>query len=485
MPHNNSYIPFLSEYRAREQQIQQQPMRDLQQAQGLMSIIGAVQAQQEKQRLLGQEQAFRAELAALGPQATDEQVAAVASKYAPAKDVLHYRQQAATAKAKRDEEARRREEISDAVRGLHGTPAATAPQEVGEGHPVAIAGDPGKVIPSGPMVQDDPKAAKRAHLVRLSEIYADNPAMQRLVAGEMAKLDEPAKPAPQRRRAVGDQEIFEEFKDGKWTEVSRGPRFARQIAPVAQGGYAQQGALDPEKDKEAIRDLAVQSLYDPNSLAGYRRDTKTMGHIQRARVAVMKELGITSEDVVSGRAGFKADTKSLEKITPQYDAITAFEKTAIRNGKILQELADKVDTTGVPVVERWVRAGRKAVAGDPDVAKFHAQMNLFRAEAARILTQPNLSGVLTDTARKEMEHVLGDNASAQQVRQVVDLLERDFNNRKETLEEQIAAIRARMGKRVAPGSPGLPEQKPPSPTGSGWSDEKERRYQELLKKRGS
>ena len=224
----------------------------------------------------------------------------------------------------------------------------------------------------------------------------------------------------------------------------------KNMFPPSAGRAQDQGVLDPVKDKAELRDLAIQSLYDPGSLAGFRRDTKTMGSIQRERIAVMKEAGVTSEDVVSGRAGFKADSASLNKITPQYDAITSFDKTAIRNGKILVELADKVDTTGVPVVERWIRAGRKSIGGDPDVAKFDAQMNLYRAEAARILTQPNLTGVLTDTARKEMEHVIGNSASATQIREVVSLLERDFNNRKETLEEQIGAIRARMRSRVAP-----------------------------------
>jgi hypothetical protein len=51
-----------------------------------------------------------------------------------------------------------------------------------------------------------------------------------------------------------------------------------------------------------------------------------------------------------------------------------------------------------------------------------------------------------------MEHVLDDSASAKQIRSVVDLLERDFHNRRGTLEEQISSIRARMRGRVAPSS---------------------------------
>ena len=264
-----------------------------------------------------------------------------------------------------------------------------------------------------------------------------------------ARPTDTAKPPTMRTRVQGETQVQEEYQpDGTWKEVGKGPRFAKQVAPNGGGMTLHtQGQLDPE----AVKDLAIQSLYDPMSLSGYRRDPKMMAQIANQRVKLMKESGVTSEDVVAGRAGFKADTASLNKITPQYDAITAFEKTAIRNGKILITLADKVDTTGVPALERWIRAGRKELAGDPDVAKLNAQMNLYRAEAARILTQPNLSGILTDTARKEMEEVLQNSATAQQVRETVGLLERDFLNRKETLEEQIGAIRTRMRSRASPG----------------------------------
>jgi hypothetical protein len=145
----------------------------------------------------------------------------------------------------------------------------------------------------------------------------------------------------------------------------------------------------------------------------------------------------------------------------------AFEKTAIRNGDVLLGLADKVDATGVPVLEKWIRAGRQAT-GDPDVAKFNAQLQVYRTEAAKILTNPNLTGQLTDSARKEVEAFMGPGASAQQIRGVVTLLKNDFNNRKETLEDQIKAIRSRMkGRMVGAESEGVTPSSTPAP--GGWS----------------
>lgn len=266
------------------------------------------------------------------------------------------------------------------------------------------------------------------------------------VAFGLPKDEKPAVPH-QRNRIDGETTIQEEFDpvSKTWKEIGRGPRFAKQIAPAIT--LTSQGDLTPE----SVKDLAIQSLYDPNALSGYRRDPKMMAKIANERTKIMRDTGVSSEDVVSGRAGFKADMGSLSKLTPQYDAITAFEKTAIRNGDRLVQLAEKVDSTGVPAVERWLRAGKQAT-GDPDVSQFNAQLQIYRTEAARILTNPNLGGALTDTARKEMEDFLKSGGSAKQIKSVTTLLKNDFENRKATLEEQIGSIRARMRSRVSPGN---------------------------------
>lgn len=78
-------IPGLAGYRAAEQFAQQRQMGELQQAGSLVALHQHIQEQQKE----GQ---FRAELAALGPEATQEQLAQVAAKYSKAGDVLKSQQ---------------------------------------------------------------------------------------------------------------------------------------------------------------------------------------------------------------------------------------------------------------------------------------------------------------------------------------------------------------------------------------------------------
>jgi hypothetical protein len=307
-----------------------------------------------------------------------------------------------------------------------------------------------------------------------SRDLANMAAQQRMdiVPQELAMRQE----AAQRQKALADlqgQQIMQKVQQGRQlaayqyaTLASRDmDRASRER--IATTAAATKANAPAKLDDESAQNLAVESLYDPNATVGFRRDPTTMGQIMKHRTDIMKEGGITPQDVVSGRAGFKADTLSLNKMTPQYDAVSSFMNTAQRNGRILTELADKVDSTGSPVIERWLRAGRRNIAGDADVSNFNAQIHLYGAEVARILTQPTLSGILTDTARKEVQDFLPNNATAKQIKSLVDLLERDFGNRQQTLESQIGQIRGRMSKRVAPNeasqSIAQPTASPPAP----------------------
>lgn len=194
---------------------------------------------------------------------------------------------------------------------------------------------------------------------------------------------------------------------------------------------------------EEVNALAESAAKDRSVLIGLGRTKEGAALLMRVNKAIAGGMVESGDDVADTRAQFAADKKSLATMTSQYDAITSFEKTAIRNGQSLVKLAEKVDSTGLPAVERWFRAGKKAT-GDADVAAFNAQMQVYRTEAARILTNPNLTGVLSDSARQEVAEFVNNASSAEQVRRVVELLKRDFENRKQTLEDQMAAAKGRM-----------------------------------------
>jgi hypothetical protein len=173
--------------------------------------------------------------------------------------------------------------------------------------------------------------------------------------------------------------------------------------------------------------------------------------------------GEAAADKIIATADPRAISNAISGLEKQSAGITAFENTARKNGQVLIGLADKVDTTGIPVIERWIRAGRNAVKGDPDVSDFNLQYRLYTAEVAKIITNPNLTGVLTDTARKEVSDALSPNASAQQIRSAVKLLEKDFDNRSEAIAETKAALHKKLGAGRPGAPPAAPEPPPAAP----------------------
>ena len=98
-----SEIPFLDRYRAREAQIRGEGMDELKQVQGVMTLQGLLQQQQEKQRAAQLEQAFRSEVGALGPNPTQEQLATIGSRYAGPKELLDTHQKSLDRKATSDD----------------------------------------------------------------------------------------------------------------------------------------------------------------------------------------------------------------------------------------------------------------------------------------------------------------------------------------------------------------------------------------------
>jgi len=155
-------------------------------------------------------------------------------------------------------------------------------------------------------------------------------------------------------------------------------------------------------------------------------------------------------DLVGVRAGQAADKQALTQAIKQRTAIASFADTALANGDVLLDLAKAVDTTGVPVVERWIRAGRRAVDGDPDVTAFNAQLHLWSNEMARIIANPNLAGVLTDAARQEIQSFVPESISAAQLERLIPLLKADAGRREKAIDDQIAVIRERMKRPTGP-----------------------------------
>lgn len=212
--------------------------------------------------------------------------------------------------------------------------------------------------------------------------------------------------------------------------------------------------LDYLKQKSAVQsvgdDLAPEDLdlaattvmTDPVQMRQFASFGKAgqarRDQINSAITKKLKDAGMSAADLGNMRANFKAQSGSINKLVPQLNAIEAYEQTAKFNGQRLLDLVDKIDNTGIPVIEGYARRAQKAT-GDPDQAEFQSVLAQYQTEAARIINNPNLTGILSDSARHEMQEIIGGNMNAAQIKRVVNRLNTEFEFRKNAIRDQVGA----------------------------------------------
>lgn len=157
-------------------------------------------------------------------------------------------------------------------------------------------------------------------------------------------------------------------------------------------------------------------------------------------------------DLASNRAAYESNKASLAALQKSRDAIVAFEQTAGKNLDIFVDMAKKVVDSGVPSVNIPLRWIRREIVGDANMAAYDAARRVAINEIAKVTSNPNLTGQLSDAARKEIESFSPDKATLKQVLAVAQVLRQDMKNRHIAMDEQIEAIK----KRIANAGAGVP-----------------------------
>ncbi len=174
----------------------------------------------------------------------------------------------------------------------------------------------------------------------------------------------------------------------------------------------------------------------------------TEGRLDPARINSRSAIILANQfklnpnlDMVSGTADAKTRTAQQSKVGVQLSVLRPFVGMVDKNGEVLKTLADKAIVTNVALANRPINWIEQNIGDHPDMAEFIAQVKIFKDEAARVVSNPNLVGVLSDTARKEMENVISGNMPLKSMRRVIERLQSDSHNRISTMEDEYASIR--------------------------------------------
>jgi hypothetical protein len=227
-----------------------------------------------------------------------------------------------------------------------------------------------------------------------------------------------------------------------------GLRAAEVRSGVGAGGVG--GALTPEALDIVAENFAKTGTMPPMGMG-------TAGAIIRKQIMNRAAELHPGTDLASSKAGYGADTQSLRKLQQMSDAVDAFENTAGKNLDQFLGTAQKVVDSGSPLLNQPLRSINQKVLGGQELAAFNAARQVALTEVAKVLTNPNLAGQLTDQARKEVEGLMGPNITLGQAYAVAKILKTDMANRKTAVRGQLDEVRKRIG--TKPGEQPAPEEK--------------------------
>jgi hypothetical protein len=211
------------------------------------------------------------------------------------------------------------------------------------------------------------------------------------------------------------------------------------------GGRTTAPGMTPE-----ATDSAATSFHNTGQLPAIGRGS--VGVAQRTAIMNREREMFPGTVLSADSAEFKANAESLKKLQSNFDQVSAFESTAIKNLDQVIETGKAIPDLGARFANVPVRNITADMIGTPAMAKFRTALLTAQTESAKVLASANANGVLSDSARHEAQEILDGNLPYPAMVASANQLKTDFGNRHQSYADQLTAIKGRMGGKNAPES---------------------------------
>lgn len=451
-------VPGLGAYIQQSQMNQQQPLADIQQMTQGMGFLQALQSRQS-------DQAMKALLAQTGGDVEKAVEIAVKSGNLKAANEL-------APLVKLQQERKMREQtptmLSDLNRQFGPQQSAAPAAPVAPDIPTASPADAMVMAPGapGPANAMDDRQRRIAHLTSLSMIpqYANNPVVAQRLQAEIDKLTN-IKPMVEHNFSVGGDQVQPHisFDEGRsWQPVpgsKPSAKFAKQVDGVTGPDNGAQPTADT-LEMDAWRYLTDGTL--PTNMGRGAQGSGQATAIRNRASALAKDMGMTPDEIRMAQLTNKGQVAAIGQLAKAKAQILQFEKTASMNADLALQASEKVDRTGVPLFNRWLQAGRTAIAGDTEAAAFNAANETFVSEYAKVMSGGYGASATTEGAQSRAHTLLNTANTKEQYQRVVQQLKAEMGNRVKALNGQMDEEKQNLRRGVHP-TPGSPNSGPTSP----------------------
>jgi hypothetical protein len=233
--------------------------------------------------------------------------------------------------------------------------------------------------------------------------------------------------------------------------------YKSKLAPLAQISIANAagGGLTDEATDQAAEMYHMTGKLPPaaRGVAGLVQNRKIMN----------RSAELYPGSITEGSAEYAANKKTLMDLQPKMAAINAFESTAKKNLQMFLDQAENMTDTGVKFLNVPIRKIQSGVLGTSDMAAVTTARTVAMNEIAKVLSNPGMSGVLTDSAKTEAQGLIGGDFTLNSIKKAANVLIKDMDNRHDSYQQQIDDIKKQLGANAAPAGKETPTATTPTP----------------------
>jgi len=155
--------------------------------------------------------------------------------------------------------------------------------------------------------------------------------------------------------------------------------------------------------------------------------------------------GGTGVSISGDQASAKSNAGALTALQKDITFIKPYKEMLDTNANIAIDLAKKVTKVNPHFANKTLNWITNNVTGDADTAEYLAQIQFVKDEAARVIKNPRLVGVMSDSARQEMEKVINGDLTFNQTERVLRRVQSDGQNRIAAMEKEAGRLKGSFG----------------------------------------
>lgn len=179
---------------------------------------------------------------------------------------------------------------------------------------------------------------------------------------------------------------------------------------------------------ESARALAEVYVDTGKTASVGARNTMAQVQIQSLVPQILKERGITEQQMRQGWGTVDAAKKDLDNQTKMQGQLSVFAENLQKNISGLADLREGLGPTAIPMFDKWVQGGRRAI-GDPNVDALDFQLRSIATEAAKLTANQLGISPLSEGARKDYDAILNSFKNWETIERVIHTMEADSFNR--------------------------------------------------------